>query len=397
MSAVLMTVLMGLGTLFSLGGLLVLHLHRKQRRLQALELQDEPAPQYTYDSATMLYTLANALPKPHVYQVGLLSNQKRQVIALALGMFAIFMAPLIFMPAAEAALSENMRSVFSGELKDFVTGIMSGTNNPVSNFAWMIFAAFSFILFVIEVIKFIWQGNQTESHLLALCMFFITFMIMGSYDGFTNGIWGIAVGISDGYQEQLVGNTDNFFLTQWMHKTFKAVVVEDLSMWDPVKLLGYVSVWTAAGIVLDAVAYLAAMWADFGYAVGKVVGFVFIPCLLLPATRSLFDGWFKFFTGFGFLLIVLKATMVVAAIAIKAIVGTLGVKYVGSGFAAEPTAMTITVQEMYKLADAAAMLFIAALFVLSSFAFASALAGGLGNLSGGLGSAASLAVRKFLK
>ena len=397
MSPVLITVLMGLGTLFSLGGLLVLHLHRKQRRLQALELQDAPAPQYTYDSATNLYTPVDALSKPHVYKVGLLSNQKRQVIGLALGMFAIFLLPIFFMPTADAALSDTMRGVFSGELKTFVTGIMSGDTNPVSNFAWMIFAAFSFILFVMEVIKFIWQGNQTESHMIALSMFLVTFMIMGSYDGFTNGIWGIAVGISDGYQEQLVGNTDNFFLSQWMHKTFSAVVVEDLNLFDSMKLIGYVMIWTAAGVVLDAVAYLAAMWADFGYAVGKVVGFVFIPCLLLPATRNLFDGWFKFFTGFGFLLIVLKATMVVAAIAIKAIVGTLGVKYTGTGFAGAPTAVNIGVDEMYKLADAAAMLFIAALFVLSSFAFASALAGGLGNLSGGLGSAASLAVRKFLK
>jgi len=397
MSPVLITVLMGLGTLFSLGGLLVLHLHRKQRRLQALELQDAPAPQYTYDSATNLYTPVDALSKPHVYKVGLLSNQKRQVIGLGLGMFAIFLLPIFFMPTADAALSDTMRGVFSGELKTFVTGIMNGDNNPVSNFAWMIFAAFSFILFVMEVIKFIWQGNQTESHMIALSMFFVTFMIMGSYDGFTNGIWGIAVGISDGYQEQLVGNTDNFFLSQWMHKTFSAVVVEDLNFFDSMKLVGYVMIWTAAGVVLDAVAYLAAMWGDFGYAVGKVVGFVFIPCLLLPATRNLFDGWFKFFTGFGFLLIVLKATMVVAAIAIKAIVGTLGVKYTGAGFAGDPTAVNIGVDEMYKLADAAAMLFIAALFVLSSFAFASALAGGLGNLSGGLGSAASLAVRKFLK
>lgn len=397
MSAVLITVLMGLGTLFSLGGLLVLHLHRKQRRLQALELQDAPAQQYTYDPATNLYTLIDAQAKAHVYKVGLLSDKKRQVIALALGMFAVFLSPLLLMPPAEAALSDSMRNVFSGELKSFVTGIMSGSDNPVSNFAWMIFAAFAFILFVIEVIKFIWQGNQTESHMIALCMFFITFMIMGSYDGFTSGIWGIAVGISDGYQEQLVGNTDNFFLSQWMHKTFAAVVVEDLSMWDSLKLLSYMTMWTAAGVLLDAVAYLAAMWADFGYAVGKVVGFVFIPCLLLPATRNLFDGWFKFFTGFGFLLIVLKATMVVAAIAVKAIVGTLGVKYAGAGFAGEPTAVTIGVNELYKLADAAAMLFIAALFVLSSFAFASALAGGLGNISGGLGTAAGLAVKKVLK
>lgn len=397
MSPILITALMALGTVFSVSGLVVLRMHRKQRRLQAQAIQDAPAAQYTYDPATNLYSLVEATPVAHVYQVGLMSRQKRQVIAMALCMLAVFVAPLMFMQTADAALSGSMRGIFAGDLKEFVSGIMSGTDNPVSKFAWMIFTAFAFILAVIEVCKFIWQGNQTESHLIAVCMFFITFMIMGSYDGFTEGIWGIAVGISNGYQEQLVGNTDNFFLSQWMHKVFAAVVVEDLSIWDSFKLVIYVGSWTAAGILLDSVAYLAAMWADFGYAVGKVVGFVFIPCLLLPATRSLFDGWFKFFTGFGFLLIVLKATMVVAAIAVKSIIGSLGVKYTGGGFAGEPTAVNIGVDQMYLLVDASAMLLVAILFVLSSFAFASALAGGLGNLSGGLGTAAGLAVKKFLK
>ena len=150
MSAVLLSALMGLGTLFSLSGLLVLHLHRKQRRLQAAQLQYAPVQQYTYDPATNLYTLIDGQPKVHVYKVGLLSDKKRQVIVLALGMFAVFLSPLLLMPPAEAALSDSMRGVFSGELKTFVTGIMSGSDNPVSNFAWMIFAAFAFILFVIE-------------------------------------------------------------------------------------------------------------------------------------------------------------------------------------------------------------------------------------------------------
>ena len=395
MSPVLMTALMGLGTLFSLAGILVMHLHRKQRRKEAEAVQDVPVPQYSYNTDTGLYTLVEDEPKAHVYQVGRLPANKRRIIAMAAGMFAVFLLPILLMPSADAAISETMRNAFSGELKEFVTGIMS-SDSAVSGFAWMIFTAFSVLLFFGEVIKFIWQGNQMESHMMALAMFFITFMLMGSYDGFTEGIWGIAVGISDGYQQQLVGNTDSFFLSNWLHKTMGAVVLPELSFWDSLKFVGYDIVWRTCVLVLDLVAFLAAVWADFGYAVSKVVGFCFIPCLLLPVTRNLFDGWFKFFTGFGFLLIVLKATMVVAAIAIKAIIATLGVKYVGAGFG-DATAKDITLEEMARLADAAAMLFVAALFVLSSFAFASTLAGGVGNISGGLGTAANLAVKKMLK
>lgn len=396
MSPVLMTALMGLGTLFSLTGILVLKLHRKQRRKEAEAVQDVPVPQYSFDAETGLYTLVDEQPKAHVYKVGRLPANKRRVIAMAVCMMAIFTMPLVLMPSADAAISATMRSAFSTEVKAFVTGIMSG-DSVVSGFAWMIFTAFSVLLFIGEVIKFIWQGNQMESHMMALAMFFITFMLMGSYDGFTEGIWGIAVGISDGYQEQLVGNTDNFFLSSWLHKTMGAVVLPELSFWDSLKFVGYDIVWRGCVLVLDLVAFLAAVWADFGYAVAKVIGFCFIPCLLLPVTRNLFDGWFKFFTGFGFLLIVLKATMVVAAISIKAIIATLGVKFTGSGFAGDPTAVDITLEEMAKLADAAAMLFVAALFVLSSFGFASTLAGGVGSISGGLGTAANLAVKKILK
>lgn len=396
MSPVLITTLMGLGTLFSVSGTLLVRLHRKQRRKEAEAVQDVPVPQYSYNTETGLYTLVEDEPKAHVYQVGRLSASKRRIIVMAAGLFAIFLVPLLLMPSADAAISETMRTAFSTEVKAFVTGIMS-SDSAVSGFAWMIFAAFSVMLFFGEVIKFIWQGNQMESHMMALAMFFITFMLMGSYDGFTEGIWGIAVGISDGYQEQLVGNTDNFFLSSWLHKTMAAVVLPELSIWDSLKFVGYDMVWRGCVLVLDLVAFLAAVWADFGYAVAKVVGFCFIPCLLLPVTRNLFDGWFKFFTGFGFLLIVLKATMVVAAIAIKSIISTLGVKYAGAGFAGDPSAVDITLEEMAKLADAAAMLFVAALFVLSSFGFASTLAGGVGSISGGLGTAANLAVKKILK
>ncbi|MNR32636.1 hypothetical protein D3C85_1502380 [compost metagenome] len=88
--------------------------------------------------------------------------------------------------------------------------------------------------------------------------------------------------------------------------------------------------------------------------------------------------------------------MVVAAIAVKAIVESLGVSFSG-GYGDPTSVVQVGLDNLYLMGDASAMLVIAALFVLSSFAFASSLAGGLGNLSGGLGTAANMAVRKFLK
>jgi type IV secretory pathway VirB6-like protein len=397
MSPFLISALMLLGTAFSLAGTIIIRRHKRQLQ-KAEKLSEAKATLlYALDAETGEYREAGyAVDRAVVSSAPLASKKTRKVIGVSLAMLLVFISPMLLLSPAEAALSESMRGIFSGALRDFVTGIMSDTGNDIYTFTWMMFLAGTVFLVVTEVAKFIFVGRSAESNLLAICWWFATFAIMNSYNGFTEAIWGAAVGVSNGYQQYLVGNTDNFFLAQWVHKAMAAVVVEDLSLFDGVKFIIYYWSWMVAVILIDLVAWLAGMWADFGYALAKVVGLIFIPFLLIPATRNLFDSWFKFFVGFGFLLIVLKATMVVAAISVKAIIESLGVSFQGSY--GDPTSVVeIAKENLYLLSDASAMLFIAFLFVLSSFAFASSLAGGLGNMSGGLGTAANMAVRKILK
>lgn len=325
-----------------------------------------------------------------------LEPKQRRSLVLFLGLAVAFLMPLAFMEPAEAALSETMRGIFDGALANFVNGIMQDTGNDIYTWSWMMFLALAFLLMFFEFVKFIFEGFNAASHLEALCYFFLTLGLMGGYNAFTEAIWGVGVGLSEGYQQYLVGNTDNFFLSQWLNKALGAVVLDDLDVFDSIKLIMYAGQWTIVCALLDMVFWLAAMWAEFGYALAKVTGLIFVPFLLLPATRPLFDGWFKFFCGFVFLLIILKATMVVAAITIKAILESIGVSFAGD-YGDPAQVVQIAKDNMYVLADASAMLLIAILFILSSFAFASMIAGGVGNLSGGLGKATNMAIRKLLK
>ncbi|EOU1356184.1 TPA: hypothetical protein NH806_006479 [Pseudomonas aeruginosa] len=325
-----------------------------------------------------------------------LQPKQRRSLFLALGLLVVFLLPLVLIQPAEAALSDTMRGIFSGALANFVNGIMQDTNNDIYTWSWMMFLALAFLLLFIEFVKFIFEGFNAASHLEALCYLFVTLGLMASYNAFTEAIWGVGVGLSNGYQQYLVGNTDNFFLSQWIHKATGAVVLDDLDLFDSVRLILYTVQWTVICGLLDVVFWLAAMWAEFGYALAKITGLIFVPFLLLPMTRPLFDGWFKFFCGFVFLLIILKATMVVAAITVKAILESLGVSFAGD-YGDPAQVVQIAKENMYLLLDTSAMLLIAILFILSSFAFASMIAGGVGNLSGGLGKATNMAIRKFLK
>jgi len=317
-------------------------------------------------------------------------------LGFSIAFLLVVLSPIAFMSPAEAALSDTMRDIFDGALTDFVIGIMNDTGNPIYTWSWMMFLALSVLLIFIEVVKFIFDGFDAASHLEAVIYFFITLGLMGTYDAFTSAIWGVGVGLSNGYQEYLVGNSDNFFLAQWLIKALGAVVLAELSFWDSFKLIQYLIAWSVVCFLLEIVFWLASMWAEFGYALAKVIGMIFIPFLLLPATRALFDGWFKFLCGFVVLLIMLKATMVVAAISIKAVLESLGVRFAGDY--GDPTVVVnIAKENLYMLSDCAAILVIAVLFVLSSFVFASMIASGVGNLSGGLGSVTKLASRRILK
>lgn len=393
----LLMALLSVGTVFSLTGTVVLWRRRAGlKRQRAVPAVEQGSALFRKDPVTGAFEQVGSLAvEPAVWKG--VSPAAKRVWILSLGTLAVFLSPLLFLQSADAALSETMRGIFSGALADFVNGIMEDTHNDVYIWTWMIFTTFSVIGLVTEIGKFIWGGYAKDSLVIFLFYWFATFIILGSYSAFTDAIWGIGVGISNAYQQHLVGNTDNFFLAQFVHKAMSAVVVDEIGIFDTGRLWFYYGQWMFVGAILDLVAWLASMWADFGYALAKVVGIVFVPFLLLPATRNLFDSWFRFLTGFVMLLIVLKATMVVCCITVKAVLGTLGVSFAGNGYGDPASVVNIAKDNMYVLGDTAAMLGVAILFVLSSFAFAGSLAAGVGNLSGGLGTAANMLVRKILK
>lgn len=318
----------------------------------------------------------------------------RRALALTFVFVLIVAACLALASPANAMLSDTMRDLFENELNGYVTSIMNDTSNGIYQWSWMMFLALSFILIVKEVLVFIADGMNAASHLEAVIYFFVTLFLMGSYSFFTDAIWGIGVGLGNGYQQHLVGNTDNFFLSQWVTKSISAVSMEELSILDSIDLLRYSIAWGVAVGLLELAVWTASIWTQFGYALAKIVGLIFIPFLLLPATRVLFDNWFRFLVGFVVLLIMLKATQVVAAITVKATLATLDVSWT-TDYGDPANVVEVAKENFYLLADTAAMLLIAALFVLSSFVFAVALGKGVGSASGALGSVSRKAISRM--
>jgi type IV secretory pathway VirB6-like protein len=300
-----------------------------------------------------------------------------------------------FSPDANATLSDTMRGIFSNNLNSYVVGIMADPANPINNWSSMMFITLSVLLVLREVMIFIFDGVNAASHLEAIIYFFATLAIWQFYGSFTDAIWGVGVGISDGFQEYLVGNTDSFFLSQWINKSMMAVSLEEVDMFDAVRLIAYSLGWSVVSGILDLLAWVASVWAFMGYALAKVLGLFFVPFLLLPSTRGLFDKWVQFFVGFVFLLIMLKATLVITAMVVQSALGELGLTWtVDYG---DPVAViTIAKERFFILMDTTIMMILGILLIISSFVFAGMLSSGVGSTSGALGSMAKKAIRKVI-
>lgn len=300
-----------------------------------------------------------------------------------------------FSPEANATLSDTMRDMFSDDLNGYVTGIMADPSNPINNWSSMMFLSLAVLLVLREVIIFIFDGVNAASHLEAIVYFFATLAIMNFYGTFTDAIWGVGVGISNGFQEYLVGNTDNFFLSQWIYKSMMAVSLEEVDMFDAMRLIGYAIGWSIVSALLDFVTWIASVWALMGYALAKVLGLFFVPFLLLPSTRPLFDKWIQFLVGFVFLLIMLKATLVITAMVVQAALGEIGLTWTAD-FGDPVAVVDIAKERFYVLMDTTIMLVLGVMLILSSFVFAGMLAGGVGSTSGAIGSLAKKAIRKVI-
>lgn len=339
------------------------------------------------------------LPPPEKYnpfkfsKEGQKEKYKRIVFAVLLAL--AFSLGAFYVPNAEAALHVTMREAFHNEVSSYVTGIMNDPSNDVNVWSKILLSFLMFLAVFNEIMYYILEKLDWQRIFSTVMFIFVTLALYKGYDYGTQALWNVGQGIAGGLQTYLVGNSDNFFLSQWIFKSTRAVVLKDLGFFDGIKATVILMQWSLVCLLLDLISWLTALWADFGYALAKIIGICFVPFLMIQATRNLFDAWFKFFVGFIILNIMLRTTLVLAAITLKAVMSDLGVKFAGD-YGDPVNVVRFGIHQFTMLSDGIAMLFIAILFVFSSFTFASAVASGVGNMSGGLGQLSNMVSRKLV-
>ncbi|MBB1313447.1 type IV secretion system protein [Aliivibrio sp. SR45-2] len=299
--------------------------------------------------------------------------------------------------------SSSFRDMFAQDITVFVDTLLN--NSQISAFTWSLFIVLVVIVYFTEWAKFMLDGFDLESAVNATIMVFVSLLLFTSYQvAFDN-----AVALFDELgliiQEVATGHRDPFFLFKWVTHAFNSMYNEDVSIFMmPVGDVIYAALWYLVAIILQLVMFAISSWAVWTLALAKILGVLFIPLLIHPATRNLFDGWFRFTLGSLFLLIVLRATGSLVALAIKAQFSSIGAIVCGDSTDFSSCGSTDRVVNMaMNGADNIDVLvtgILSIILVVSSLTITTALVGAVASPSRGASSGASkltkMAMGKFM-
>ncbi len=255
----------------------------------------------------------------------------------------------------------------------------------------MMFTVFLIVILAFtEIAKFMLVGFEFESVAQSVLMTFATLIILGGYTHAFNVLHSTLDNLGLLILRLGTGNEDVFFLSKWVNKYLYYIYGgEDSSLLTmSVGDVLFAAVWHIVSFVLQAAMYFVATWATWTLAMAKIVGILFIPCLVHPATRDLFDGWLQFTIGSLLLLVILRVAGVLVALGIKAqfeAIGLLscgGLQSFASCTVSQRQGFNVGAHEMLEMVVAMA---ISILLVFAAIGISAAIAGKVSSPSKAVG------------
>ncbi|WP_045422839.1 hypothetical protein [Vibrio jasicida] len=213
--------------------------------------------------------------------------------------------------------SDAFRDSFHNSVNTFVDTLSS--HPDIQHFALLLVTTLIVLVYFTEVAKFMLTGFELESVVQSTLMVFVTLSLLGSFTLIFDTLYETLDNLGLLILKIGTGNSDSFYLSKWVDKALAYLYGEDISIWNmAVGDVIYAGLWHLTAMLLQVSMYLLGSWAVWTLALGKILAILFIPLLVHPATRPLFDGWMKFTIGSLLLLVVLRSVGVLVAIGLKA-------------------------------------------------------------------------------
>lgn len=306
---------------------------------------------------------------------------------------------LIFAQPA-MAVSNSFTTELDNNVNDALNSVLSSSGSDIF---LMVSALATFILFICivkEVSMFVMGRLDVVSLLTTVILYIGAIALIGSYGTFTNIIKGGFTDIADVYQNLIIGSSDKMYLSNFIDNVInKAVQAPDVGFTDTIFMWAVTIIWSLVSLLLQIAFYLADVYVTLGYALARLVGVIFIPFLIAGWTRPIFDGWVKFFIGWGICGLLLRISCILSMIVMKSAINAAGsmdnpgTAYISSGYDVSAP-LVVTADNIYTLIAIIVFSIISCVMIFSSFSFAKMLCSGVGSASNAAtGAAKNLAVK----
>lgn len=239
----------------------------------------------------------------------------------------LFFSLLSVIPQAQAGeIDDDTISVvqnFRDEVSDEVAALLADGDNTVNQMREIVNRVLFFALLVFAVISFIFFGpNITAFN--ALLMGFLYAFLNETYLIWTDGMFAFFEEAALGIQEEVVGTTDRFFLSKYWDHMLDRVGFEELDFFSQMSAIINMAFLWICSLVFMILIRISEIWAVWGFLFAQLVGPVFLPFIIHPTTRSLFDKWLGLMLSFCIYAFVARTIGVLFAIFTKSLLGEPG-------------------------------------------------------------------------
>lgn len=187
--------------------------------------------------------------------------------------------------------------LFAGSIKGFLD-VLTGPGTPGATISRMLFLAIAVYVFSMAVAK--WMMKQTDMFdlLSAVLLIVVVSILQTFYGTLMEVIHSLSGDLAAVMQEPIVGTTDVLFAPMYIHNIMKNISFTPLDIFAAANSVVAVILAALVSAVLSAIAFFTVAWGTWGFAVATLIGWVFIPFLMVPRLSFLFDGWLRFMVGF---------------------------------------------------------------------------------------------------
>ncbi|EKN5159582.1 TPA: type IV secretion system protein [Yersinia enterocolitica] len=279
-------------------------------------------------------------------------------------------------------------------ISEAISAVMSSSGSDIYVIVMAIATFLMFVCIVAEILRFIAGDVNWVSIFTLVILWFVTMALITSYSMVTDAIKYAMNEIADVYQYLVIGSRDKMFLSNFIDGVItKAIQAPDVGFTDAIFMWALTIVWAIISLLLQVAFYLSDVYVTLGVALAQLIGVLFIPFLIAPWTRGIFDSWFRFLIGWCICGIVLRITCLLSMIVMKATINAIGaLENPGSAFIASnydiSAPLVVTDENIGVLVAVIVFGIISCIMIFSSFTFAKSLGSGVGSASNSASNAA---------